>query len=76
MKHVRMETLDLGGGSDDAERIQQIYASQAECADDVMETKAVAPMEVTNVNSLIDEEEAAARSSAGAPSLDDEVIHL
>jgi hypothetical protein len=72
---VRMETLDLGGESDDAEIIQQTQASQAERQAKAVETEAPAPMEVTNERSLI-EAEGAARSSAAAPPPDDEVTLL
>ena len=49
--------------------------SQAEHADDVMETEAAAAMEVTNECLLIDEEGVAAGSSVSAPPPDDEVTH-
>jgi len=70
-----METLDLGGESDDAEIIQQMQASQAERQAETVEIEAPAPMEVTNERSLI-EAEGAARSSAVAPPPDDEVTLL
>jgi predicted transcriptional regulator len=76
MDDVRMEILDLGDEDDDVKCIQQTYASQAERANDVMETEAVASVEVTNLCLLIDEEGVAAQSSAGAHSPHDEVIHL
>ena len=47
-----------------------------ERADDVMETEAAVPMEVTNERSLINEEGGVAGSSVGAPPPDDEVTHL
>jgi hypothetical protein len=53
---VRMETLDLGGESDDADIIQQTQASQAERQAEAVETEAPAPMEVTNERSLIEAE--------------------
>jgi hypothetical protein len=76
MEDVNMEALDLEGDNHKVEPIQQTQASQAERADDVMETEASAAVEVTNERSLIAEEGAALRSSAGAPPLDDEVTHF
>jgi hypothetical protein len=72
---VPMETLDLGGESDDADIVQQTQASQAVRQPEAVETEAPAPMEVTNERSLI-EAEGAARSSAAAPPPDDEVTLL
>ena len=73
---VHMDTLDMGGKDDNYDCIQQTQSSPPEHLAEAMETESLAQVEVTNARLLINKEGPAAPSSAAAPLIDDEVIHL